>query len=106
MSENVAWTVSGSYFEACNCEAVCPCRSQGGRDGGRSTSTYGSCDFVLSWVIRDGRAEGVVLDGLSVVMVGHSFDDATLATGQQLGEHDLDLGEGLLGRDDLGDLLG
>lgn len=83
MSGVVAWMVSGSYFEACNCEAVCPCRSQGGRDGGRST--YGSCDFVLSWAIRDGRADDVSLDGLSVVMVGRYLDDATLAAGQQLG---------------------
>lgn len=79
----VPWMVSGSYFEACNCEAVCPCRSQGGRDGGRST--YGSCDFVLSWAIRAGRADGVVLDGLSVVMAGRYLDDATVAAGQPLG---------------------
>lgn len=79
----VDWTVSGSYFEACNCEAVCPCRSQGGRDGGRST--YGSCDFVLSWAIRAGRADDVVLDGLSVVMAGRYLDDAALAAGKPLG---------------------
>lgn len=83
MSDVVDWMVSGSYFEACNCEAVCPCRSQGGRDGGRST--YGSCDFVLSWAIRAGRADGVVLDGLAVVMAGRYLDDATLAAGQPLG---------------------
>lgn len=81
--DRVKWTASGSYVEACNCEAVCPCRSQGGRDGGRST--YGSCDFVLSWAIRTGRADDVVLDGLSVVMVGRYVDDEALATGQPLG---------------------
>ena len=43
------WTVAGSYFEACNCEAICPCRRVGERAGGRST--YGICQFVLSWQV-------------------------------------------------------
>lgn len=67
------WHVSGSYFEACNCEAVCPCRSLGGRKGGRST--YGICDFVLSWLILDGRAASTNLSGLSVVLAGSYSDD-------------------------------
>jgi len=25
------WSVSSSYFEACNCDPICPCRKQGGR---------------------------------------------------------------------------
>jgi hypothetical protein len=49
------WRVSGSYFEACNCEAICPCRKTGGRPGGRST--YGICDFALSWLVTDGDAQ-------------------------------------------------
>jgi len=67
------WQVAGTYFEACNCEAVCPCRSQGGRAGGRST--YGICDFALSWSILGGRAAGVALAGLTVVMGGSYNDD-------------------------------
>jgi hypothetical protein len=70
------WNISGSYFEACSCEAVCPCRRIGGsmgRDGGRST--YGVCDFVLSWWIRDGRAGEVDLRGLTAVMAGSYNDD-------------------------------
>jgi hypothetical protein len=31
------WTIVGSYFEVCNCEAICPCRRVGERAGGRST---------------------------------------------------------------------
>jgi hypothetical protein len=31
------WRVRGSYFEGCNCEAICPCRSVGGRPGGPSS---------------------------------------------------------------------
>jgi len=43
------WEVAGSYFEACNCDVICPCRSVGGRPGGRST--HGVCQFVLSWQV-------------------------------------------------------
>ena len=45
-----AWHVKGSYFEACNCEAICPCRWQGGRRL-FTASSYGVCDFALSWHI-------------------------------------------------------
>jgi hypothetical protein len=68
-----AWSVRGSYFEACNCEAVCPCRSIGGRPGGRSTE--GTCQFALSWLIEDGHAADVDLAGLAVVLAGFYYDD-------------------------------
>jgi hypothetical protein len=67
------WAVAGSYFEACNCEAVCPCRKVGERAGGRSS--YGICQFVLSWQIRQGLADGQSLDDLAVVMAGWYDDD-------------------------------
>ena len=67
-----AWRVAGSYFEACSCEPVCPCRTIGGRKGGRST--YGICDFALFWQIEDGRAGAVALSGLRVALAG-SYDD-------------------------------
>jgi hypothetical protein len=67
------WRVSGSYFEACNCEAICPCRPRGGRAGGRST--FGVCDFALSWRIVEGRAAALDLSGFSVVLAGYYDDD-------------------------------
>jgi hypothetical protein len=67
------WSIAGSYFEACNCEAICPCRSVGGRPGSRST--YGICEFALSWHIIDGHADGVDLSGRDVVMAGFYNDD-------------------------------
>ena len=67
------WRVAGSYFEACNCLAICPCRSVGDKPGG--PSTYGVCQFALSWHITDGRADDSVLDGLDVVMAGW-YDEA------------------------------
>ena len=75
MSElRAPWYVSGSYFEACNCEAICPCRRQGGRKLG-SGSSYGVCDFALSWLISDGRAGSLDLSGLAVVLAGSYRDD-------------------------------
>ena len=54
MNADRRWRPSGSYFEACNCDAICPCRRQGGRkltDG----STYGVCSFALSWHVVAGQ---------------------------------------------------
>lgn len=73
MASASPWTVSGTYFEACNCEAVCPCRREGARAGG--LSTYGVCDFALSWHIVDGDASGVSLSGLDVALAGSYNDD-------------------------------
>ena len=66
------WRVRGSYFEACNCEAICPCRSVGGRPGG--PSSFGECFGGLSWQIHDGHADDVDLSGLQVVMSIRYFD--------------------------------
>jgi hypothetical protein len=73
VGEPAQWRVAGSYFEACNCEAVCPCRRQGDRQGGRST--YGICDFALSWLITDGAFGTVDLSQRQVVMAGSYADD-------------------------------
>ena len=72
--ETLAWAVAGSYFEACNCLPICPCRQVGGREGGRST--FGVCDFALSWSIANGHAGELDLAGRQVVMVGSYSDDA------------------------------
>ena len=67
------WRVAGTYFEACNCEAICPCRRQGGQKL-TTGSTYGVCDFALSWRIVEGERGLVPLSGLSVVVAG-SYSD-------------------------------
>ena len=71
-NDTLVWAVAGTYFEACNCLPICPCRQVGGRDGGRST--FGVCDFALSWSITDGHSGDHDLTGRNVVMVG-SYDD-------------------------------
>ena len=73
MSLFVPWAISGSYYEVCNCEAICPCRRHGARRGGRSS--YGTCDFALSWRVLEGHAGDVDLKDLSVVLAGSYCDD-------------------------------
>jgi hypothetical protein len=75
VAEQPNWRVVGSYFEACNCEAVCPCRRHGSKKGGRST--YGNCDFALSWLVGDGDYGGLDLSGRQVVLAGSYDDDET-----------------------------
>jgi hypothetical protein len=60
------WRVRGTYFEGCNCEAICPCRSVGGRPGG--PSSFGECFGALSWHIHEGHADGVDLANLRAVL--------------------------------------
>jgi hypothetical protein len=68
-----SWTLSGTYLEACNCDAICPCRRVGGRQGGRST--HGICMGALSWVVERGNAGEVDLAERSVVLVCRYDDD-------------------------------
>jgi hypothetical protein len=69
----VGWHIEGDYFESCNCEAICPCRMIGSVPGGRST--YGVCTGVLSWFVREGRADGIDLGGLAAALVVRYDDD-------------------------------
>jgi hypothetical protein len=68
-----SWRVAGTYFESCNCDAVCPCRMVDGVRGGRST--HGECFGALSWAIETGRAGDVDLGGLHVAMAVRYHDD-------------------------------
>jgi hypothetical protein len=73
MASGTGWSITGSYYESCNCQAVCPCRRLNGAPGG--DSTYGLCQFLLSWNIHHGEADGVDLAGRQVVMAGFYRDD-------------------------------
>jgi hypothetical protein len=68
----VDWRVRGSYFEGCNCEAICPCRSVRGAAGG--ASTFGVCFGALSWHVHEGHADTVDLSDQLVVMTLRYFD--------------------------------
>lgn len=68
MTSSDAWRIAGTYYEFCNCHAVCPCRRLDGKPGGRST--FRLCQFLLSWHVADGFAGATSLAGRSVVMAG------------------------------------
>jgi hypothetical protein len=69
----MSWRISGSYFESCNCDPICPCRRIDGVAGGRST--HGDCFGVLTWLIEAGFADAVDLGGLKVAIASHYNDD-------------------------------
>lgn len=46
------WRLTGRYVEACNCDAICPCRRVSG-EGGRAQ--YELCQFALAWTVDDGH---------------------------------------------------
>ena len=59
------WNLSGTYFEACNCEAACPCVFL-------SPPTEGECKAVVGWHIENGNYGDIHLDGLNVALFVHS----------------------------------
>jgi len=60
-----SWKVTGTYFEACNCAAACPCVFL-------SAPTERNCTALIAWHIDKGNLDKVVLDGLNVVLMAHS----------------------------------
>lgn len=75
---SAVWRVRGSYFEGCNCQAICPCRSVRGAPGG--PSTYGICYGALSWHVLDGHADELDLADLRVVLSIRYHDDVQPST--------------------------
>lgn len=67
------WQIRGSYFESCNCDAICPCRRIDGVAGGRST--HGICAGVLTWLIDEGNAGATNLAGIPVALAIRYDDD-------------------------------
>jgi hypothetical protein len=70
---DMSWQISGTYLEACNCDAICPCRRIDGKQGGRST--YGECTGTLSWQIVEGAINGLDMSDLRVVLALWYSDD-------------------------------
>ena len=61
----MTWNLKGQYFEACNCEAACPCVFL-------SPPTEDDCTVLVGWRIEEGDFDGTRLDGLNVAMAAHS----------------------------------
>src|SRR5215467_10987818 len=73
MAVATSWHIRGSYFESCNCDAICPCRRIDDVSGGRSTN--GICLGVLTWLIEEGAAAETDLAGLPVALALRYDDD-------------------------------
>jgi hypothetical protein len=59
------WELKGDYFEACNCEAACPCVFLG-------PPTTGECTVLVAWHVDRGNLDGVDLSGQNVALAVHS----------------------------------
>jgi hypothetical protein len=60
----MAWNLSGSYFETCSCDLMCPCNMS--VDHG---ATYDYCRVVLVFNIKQGDVEGTDVAGLKVAII-------------------------------------
>jgi hypothetical protein len=60
----MSWNLTGSYFETCSCELMCPCNLS--FDHG---ATYDYCRVVLVFNIRSGDADGTDISGRTTVLV-------------------------------------
>ncbi len=63
MAQAPQWTLKGDWFDVCKCNVPCPCTFA-------QAPSYGDCDGVLAYHIREGRYGDVPLDGLNLLGVG------------------------------------
>ncbi|MFF4361324.1 DUF1326 domain-containing protein [Streptomyces sp. NPDC001604] len=77
MSEQIttgtSWHLTGDWFDVCKCAIPCPCTFA-------QPPTYGDCDGVLAWHIREGNYGDVRLDDLNVVIVASFNGDVWTGT--------------------------
>ena len=59
------WRIEGTYFEACNCDAACPCVFL-------SAPTTGECTVFIGWHIEKGAFGETDLSGLTVARAIHT----------------------------------
>ncbi|MFF9852282.1 DUF1326 domain-containing protein [Streptomyces litmocidini] len=60
------WHLTGDWFDVCKCAIPCPCTFA-------QPPTYGDCEGVMAWHIREGNFGDVRLDDLNVLMLA-SFE--------------------------------
>jgi hypothetical protein len=54
------WKVSGDFFDVCKCNMPCPCTFA-------QAPSYGDCDGVLAYHIKNGQYGQTTLNGLNVL---------------------------------------
>lgn len=57
------WKASGDWFDVCKCKIPCPCEFA-------QEPTYGDCEGVLAYHIRNGYYGNTSLDGLNAIGIG------------------------------------
>src|SRR5680860_474269 len=60
-----SWSLTGTFFESCNCDTACPCVFL-------SEPTEDDCTVLVGWHIEKGHAEGLQLDELNVALAVNS----------------------------------
>jgi len=57
------WKASGDWFDVCNCNIPCPCTFA-------QAPTYGDCEGVLAYHVKNGYYGETSLDGLNALFLG------------------------------------
>jgi len=60
----VSWKISGTYFETCSCNVVCPCTASLALG-----ATLDRCRVTLVFNVHDGNVEGTDVGGLTVAAI-------------------------------------
>lgn len=60
----MAWKLSGTYFETCSCEVMCPCTASLALG-----ATYDRCRVTLVFNVTEGDVEGTDVGGVTVAAV-------------------------------------
>jgi hypothetical protein len=63
----MSWNLSGSYFETCSCDVICPCTASLSLG-----ATYDHCRVVLVFAIKSGEVEGTDVGGVTVAAVAET----------------------------------
>ena len=58
-----SWKATGDWFDVCKCKIPCPCEFA-------QEPTYGDCEGVLAYHIRNGYYGNTSLDGLNAIGIG------------------------------------
>ena len=66
-----AWTISGEYFENCNCAVVCPCLMSS-QAPLTSMPTEGACEVAFAFHLDRGSYGDVPLDSLNAALIART----------------------------------
>ena len=60
----MSWTISGSYFETCSCNVICPCTASLALG-----ATLDRCKVTLVFNIHNGNVDGTDVGGVTVAAI-------------------------------------